>query len=60
MNVLSLSSLLLVAVILSACSSPRPEPRPGTVSINTGGFGPNIQISGIDDDDDTPARVSID
>jgi len=60
MNAMSLPALLILAVILSACSSPRPEPRPGTVNIKTGGFGPNIQISGIDDDDDTPASVSID
>jgi hypothetical protein len=46
---------------LAACSSPKPEPRPGTISINTGGIGgPNIQIGGIDNDDDTPATIDID
>lgn len=48
-------------VLLTACTSPRPEPRPGTISINTGGIGgPNIEISGIDNNDDTEASIRID
>lgn len=54
-SVLSVSAL----VMLAACSSPRPEPKPGTISINMGGLGPNIEIGGIDNDDDTPATVRI-
>ena len=53
--------LFLSGLALSACRSPEPEPRPGTISINTGGIGgPNIQIGGIDNDDDTPATIDID
>ena len=53
--------LLVLSLFLAACSSPKPEPRPGTISINTGGIGgPNIQIGGIDNDDDTPATIDID
>jgi hypothetical protein len=53
--------LLLGALALPACQSPKPEPRPGTISINAGGIGgPNIQIGGIDNDDDTPATINID
>lgn len=62
---MKLSRLLLTLVAtpaaLTACSSPRPEPRPGTISINAGGIGgPNLEIGGIDNDDDTPASVRID
>jgi len=61
---MKLSSRILLPVLslaLAACSSPKPEPRPGTISINTGGIGgPNIQIGGIDNDDDTPATIDID
>ena len=52
--------LLLVAqAFLVACSSPSPAPRPGTINISTGGFGPNVQIGGLDHDDSTPASVRI-
>lgn len=55
------SLTLLAALVLSSCRSPEPEPRPGTISINTGGIGgPNIQIGGIDNDDATPATIDID
>jgi hypothetical protein len=53
--------LPVLSLFLAACSSPKPEPRPGTISINTGGIGgPNIQIGGIDNDDATPATIDID
>jgi len=56
-----LTLFFLSILALSACQSPKPEPRPGTISINAGGIGgPNIQIGGIDNDDDTPATISID
>jgi hypothetical protein len=51
----------LLCLSVTACSPPKPEPRPGTISINTGGIGgPNIQIGGIDNDDETPATIDID
>jgi hypothetical protein len=53
--------LLPFILTMTACQSAKPEPRPGTISINAGGIGgPNIQIGGIDNDDDTPATISID
>ena len=53
--------LILAALTLGACQSSKPEPRPGTISINAGGIGgPNIQIGGIDNDDNTPATINID
>ena len=51
--------LVFVLPLLTACSSPSPEPRPGTINISTGGFGPNVQIGGLDHDDATPASVRI-
>ena len=61
MNLPSIVLLLALSMVLAACSTPKPEPRPGTISINTGGIGgPNIQIGGIDNDDATPATVDID
>jgi hypothetical protein len=55
------SILLAAALILAACSSLRPEPRRGAISIDTSGVGgPDIQIGGIDNDDETPVSVSID
>jgi len=60
MKALFLPLLAATALAVTACSSARPEPRPRTINIDTGAFGPNIQISGVDGDDDTPAGVSID
>jgi len=57
---LSFLTLLLASLLLAACSSPQPEPQPGTINVRTGPFGPSINIGGADGDDDTPVSVRID
>lgn len=49
-----------MCLVLCACAPKREEPRPGTISIKTGGLGPDVEISGVDNDDDTPVSIRID
>lgn len=51
-------ALAAALVSLAACAS-KPEPAQPGVDINLGPFGPRIQVSGLDHDDTTPARVNI-
>ena len=60
MNMPAVVRLVLAATLVSltACAS-KPEPAQPGVDINLGPFGPRIQVSGLDHDDATPARVNI-
>lgn len=54
-----LAAVSLVVLCAASCAS-KPEPRQPGIDINLGPFGPRIQVSGLDNDDSTPASVNID